>query len=296
MKRNPLNNRSPLITALLALPSALRRIDLSFLGVACLLSAIPAVLAWHIVRQQRLNSTLLTAVKRNDARAVVSLLNQGADANCRDAPPSELSFGQLVMDFLSGRPTQRSHAPTPLLIALKALPQPQPPNKLARQPYPVYSAVYPPENVPLVRALLDHGALVNERDYGMTPLYLAIGGGKNATIRLLLARGGIAACFPDDTPPLVLAAMNPTVEPGVIAELLEHGVKVNPFCFDSGQTPLNAAVLQSRVDVVRLLLAYHADVNVSNDLRATPLAMAIQQNTPQSRQIVRLLKAAGAKP
>ena len=38
------------------------------------------------VRQDRLDRALIAAIKRNATREVLSLLRQGADANCRDVP------------------------------------------------------------------------------------------------------------------------------------------------------------------------------------------------------------------
>src|SRR5262245_19994140 len=72
---------------------------------------IPAIfivcLAWLTyaqVRQERLNRALIAAIKRYDAPAVVSLLQQGADANARDLPTTGVSIWQLLLDRLRGRP------------------------------------------------------------------------------------------------------------------------------------------------------------------------------------------------
>jgi ankyrin repeat protein len=253
---------------------------LLFLLLIALLIAVPLVLTWRVVQQERLNQALITAVKRNDDQAVVSLLDQGADANCRDEPPRKFSLWETLMQIVRGRQSQRSKAPTPLLVALT----PQPPR-----------LDIPPENVALVRALLDHGAQVDRMDSdGFTPLIVAICCGHYGTVRLLLAHGArVKGRGRDAEAPLVLAATFSNIDRGVIVDLLDHGAEVNQRDSD-GRTALFMAAWAGRTDIVRILLARHADVTVRFEDK-TPLAKAMQADRPQSREIVRLLKAAEAK-
>ncbi|MEE8312989.1 MAG: ankyrin repeat domain-containing protein, partial [Myxococcota bacterium] len=59
-----------------------------------------------------------------------------------------------------------------------------------------------------------------------------------------------------------------------------------------GNTPLMLAASRSHLDVVRVLLASEADVNLRNDRRGTALIFAVESRSPE---IVRALLAAGAK-
>jgi ankyrin repeat protein len=225
-----------------------KRVGLLFLLLMALLIAVPVGLTWRAVRQERLNQSLIAAVKRNDDRAVVSLLDQGADANCRDEPLRKFSLWETLVQL-----------------------------------------GLPPENHRLVGALLDHGAQVNHTGKdAWTPVCYALTGHKNATARLLLARGANA-----NEPGLLTFAMSKDADNGTITALLDHGADVNQRD-EKGQTALLMAVDAGRANVVRQLLNLHSDVTLSCH-GVTPLAQALQGDTPVGRQIVRLLKAAGAK-
>jgi ankyrin repeat protein len=245
-----------------------------------LLIAVPVGLTWRAVRQERLNQSLIAAVKRNDDRAVVSLLDQGADANCRDEPLRKFSLWETLVQVLPGRKSQPSDTPTPLLIALEYRKELKLPDG---------ELGLPPENLRLVGALLDHGAQVNHTGKdAWTPVCYALTGHKNATARLLLARGANA-----NEPGLLTFAMSKDADNGTITALLDHGADVNQRD-EKGQTALLMAVDAGRANVVRQLLNLHSDVTLSCH-GVTPLAQALQGDTPVGRQIVRLLKAAGAK-
>jgi ankyrin repeat protein len=213
------------------------RSALIVLGVLAVMALCLVGLVWRLVRQERLNRALIAAIKRNDDKSVAVLLNLGADANCRDEPPRKFSFWEMVMQVARGSKHQPSHAPTPLMVALEP-----------RRPGP-------PENIRPVRALLDHGAQVNQVDeYGRTPLLLAIEGGRNATVRSLLSCGATVQVSTRDSPlPLIEATFNDDIETAIIADLLDCGASVNQQDDDtedgSGRTALYAAISMWRVDV-----------------------------------------------
>jgi ankyrin repeat protein len=169
-----------------------RRVTFIFLGFVCLLLAISALFTWRIIRQDRLNRALIAAVERGDARIALTVLDQGANPNLRDAPHQRVSPLRLLMDFCRGiKPsTQTSHGVPILLTAFGYKEFGTSSGGGAMWDFrgrPVY---------PLVKALIDHGADVNMRNAptlmpphpGDTALMLAVWYADLPTIRLLLAR------------------------------------------------------------------------------------------------------------
>jgi hypothetical protein len=73
--------------------------------------------------------------------------------------------------------------------------------------------------------------------------------------------------------------------------LLDHGAALDARD-DHGRTPLMLAVMQGRLDVVRLLLNRGADPSIADSAGLTPLQQAKQQNL---REIAALLERAGAR-
>ena len=73
--------------------------------------------------------------------------------------------------------------------------------------------------------------------------------------------------------------------------LLNQGAALNARD-DHGRTPLMLAVMQGRLDVVRLLLNRGADPTIADGAGRTPLQQAKQQNL---REIAALLEGAGAR-
>ena len=107
----------------------------------------------------------------------------------------------------------------------------------------------------LVKSLLNQGANVNNRDgyYLKTPLQLATMSGHKDVVEVLIT----------------------------------HGANVNT----SGTTPLHYASERNNIEIARLLIAKHSDVNAKNAVGDTPLHLAVRNN---DRNIVELLIANGA--
>jgi len=254
---------------------------LLLLGLVAVLCILTAWFVYREHRQERLNHDLIAAVKRNDTKAVVSLLDQDADANCRDEPYRPVPWWQRLKDRLRRVKPKPSTAPTPLVLALRDRP----------------GNVFPPENLPLVQALLDHKANVNARDeYAFTPLNYAMWCRKKATTHLLLKYGAdIKPDYRPDYAPLVWATGYFFDSTDVLADMLHRGADVNQQS-RTGITALSIAVRTQNVEAVRLLLSYHADITIRGNDGLTPLAEAKRSSTlPAGRQIIDLLKQAGAK-
>src|SRR5579871_6148798 len=107
-------------------------------------------LTWREVKHERLNRQLIEAIKRQDTPTALSALAQGADANARDEQQT-LPAWKVLWNRLRGKRPPASHAPTALILTLEL--------KFSGE-----EVVFPRENVPLLTALLDHGAQVNAQD------------------------------------------------------------------------------------------------------------------------------------
>jgi ankyrin repeat protein len=146
----------------------------------------------------------------------------------------------------------------------------------------------------IVALLIQKGAVVDAKEkWGRTPLlsFAATGGSDIEIARMLLAAGagpGIESAKDDDGyVALQYAAETGNVE---LAKLLIAAhVDVN-HRNSLGWSPLHQAVLNVRPEIVRLLIAHGADVNMANNLGNTPLSLA--PNDPAMKQ---MLIAAGAK-
>jgi len=253
---------------------------------ALLLGALSG-LTWREARHERLNQQLIAAIKQEDSAVAMAALAQGADANTR-AEKQTLSAWRVLWNRLQGRFPASSEAPTALLLAL----QWQPDAKGWS-----FFPDFPRENLPLISALLAHGAQVNRQDaLGLSPLSYALLGGKNATSRLLIRHGAqVTQSAGEKDSPLEYAAFSEQVEADTMELLLQQGADPN-LTDSSNLTPLCWAVIHRSPDKVRLLLRYHADPNVMRRIRSyMGVSFLTKRATSDSemRQIARMLKAAG---
>jgi ankyrin repeat protein len=248
--------------------------------------------AWGLfttARQERFDGQLIGAIIRGDATAVRSLLDEGADPNATEDASRHVSDWQHLSRFFRGMVGLRSTAPakgkTALILAAGVMDvQPQIVLALlakgadvhakdeygdtallalidARQsPYARDIEIIPLENPDLVSAVIDKGADINARDFsGETTLMVAIQWGMTQTANSLIDRGA---------------------DVNVVA----------PGC--SPGTALNLAIDFGHPDLVKRLIANHADVDLREDSGRSPLQWAEEV---KSRPIIRLLKEAGAR-
>jgi hypothetical protein len=245
------------------------------------------------IRQERLNRTLIAAIKHNDTKKALALLDEGADPNSRDEPPPHLSFWRLILDKLQGKRPAPSTAPTALLLALEE-------NEVHGQ------WVYASNHPQLIQALLDKGANPNVYLFpDETPLLDAViawvyagDGRRGDTIKLLLDHGA------DPNPsslesPLIYAIIGPDPKDDVLISLLNHGARIDAQVKEgdlAGDTALMEAVLVRSVHVTQLLLSYHANPTIQDKQGETPLSFAKRwASVPEERRIMRILQHAGAK-
>lgn len=155
------------------------------------------------------------------------------------------------------------------------------------------------QNNKMVSCLVKEGALVNEpcsaeKYKKWTPVHLAAYYGNLEWVRLFVQFGAsIHALTADQLCPLWLAVRRGHF--GVIAYLLEHRADVHcrtTSRYHKNDTPIHLAIQNRRLDIVKLLIQYKADVNFENDNDLSPLAVAIREN---DYEIAKYLLRKGAK-
>jgi ankyrin repeat protein len=143
--------------------------------------------------------------------------------------------------------------------------------------------------------LLDAKANLNMKDAaGMTPLLASIEYGRSPLMKTLLDRGAdIEIADVNGTTPLMRASEGTAYMPNnapFVQALLDKGAKIETQD-NQGRTALNRAVIEGKIDAVRMLLDKKAGINVRANNGATPLFNAV---TYGRQPIVQLLIERGA--
>jgi hypothetical protein len=282
----------------------------ALLATAFLLGAV-SLWAMHIQQQNTANYALVASIHNNDTKGVVDALRRGADPNASEARPLSLTGWERGKRLFQGQNPFRDKGQPALLLALEG-----------RHPknahYPFSTQDKPPENIGIVKALLEAGADgAAETSAGHTPLYAAIYSSKWEAVRLLL-RHNAPVNTKDEWgyTPLNLAVPNAEVD--IIREMLRRGAQVN---MPSIQKPRSASFLEcvaspalfnavrgGDASVVALLLQAGADVHQKGenytDNWQTPWQAALErrefysENAKERREaeeITSLLREAGGK-
>jgi ankyrin repeat protein len=208
-------------------------------------------------------ASLIAAIKRGATDQARALLRAGADANARDAVAGQSA----------------DSAPSALLLALSWRAD----AKGRLQP--------PPENLPLIGALLSKGANPNSADAdGVTPLLLAAQLHYTETVRQLL-RHGARVNVRDKDGRIPLSYAVESSDPNLLKTLLNRGADVNARAFGDN-TPLMFAVLAGNEANVKELLHRRAKLDLTNSAGQTALSIATSHG---NARIVAILKAATPK-
>jgi ankyrin repeat protein len=245
-----------------------------------LLTSLVLGFVYHQGRQARLDLALTEAIRSNDTRQVIALLNQGASANAIDDEPMHFSLLRKIEDRLYHRPLLYSTAESVLLSALDSRWDPD-------------RKVSPPlHNPALIQALLEKGADVNARNIdGDTPLLMAVADENRDVIELLLDHGARADAAANGGYTVLTNAVQCNTSLGVLDLLLDHGAKIDAQD-QFGCTALICAVDGGKVAVVKTLIARHAHVNLRDSEGHTALWHAKRSGNFGS---IKLLRQAGAK-
>lgn len=219
-------------------------------------------------RQYALNRELIAALVKEDTKLALSLVNEGGDPNTRFEPMPAPSLKQLLMHFL-----HHSYAPFDDSSTAFFLVSGEGWHLTTRRPVKHGTLA---ENLPLLQAMLAHGANVHARTGdNLTALHFAVIEDRLQTVELLLSHGAeVNAQDGEGRTPLMLAAYYDTVN--VPRLLLAHGA--NPNVQDvEGNTALYWGIgSPAATSVIPELLAHGANPNLANKNGVTPLQFAQQ--------------------
>lgn len=276
---------------------------------------MPTYLTYRYVRQEKLNRTLITAIKEQDTPAALKALQDGADANSGDINEVVQPWWKVMWDMMRGRRRPSGEKTNAIVLILQFRMSPQ------------HVQLRPPEDSVLLKALLDHGADPNVHgEANLTPLLYCTQRGNVEKVRLLLDHGAdpnifnisymsplFFACGRVDktlerllldhgaNPNLKSANENLLVDSIAhkdiidITLLLDHGANINAMGTGYRQTPLTEAIFDGDPLLVKLLIDRYADVNLVNSDGKSPLALAeTSQYLKPVPAIIQMLKQAGA--
>lgn len=138
------------------------------------------------------------------------------------------------------------------------------------------------------------GASVNDEDggYDMTAIHYAAQNGQSAVVEVLVENGAwLESNYADEMTPLMLASQGGHCD--TMLTLMNLGAQANEVNEVNweGYTALHHAAASGQSGAVALLVAYGADITVTNDHNQTPAVLA--SNHPK---IVQLLKRVSSLP
>ncbi len=145
----------------------------------------------------------------------------------------------------------------------------------------------------IVQLLIDNGADPDQRDpFDNTPLVRAVSAQNREAAQILIKAGADLGASTYGLTPLMFASS--TGDPESIRFLVKAGAKVNGVGKGQygGRSALLAAIPDGHADCVKVLIELKADVNQKGPDGKTPLATAREA---KQEEIVTILKAAGAR-
>lgn len=135
----------------------------------------------------------------------------------------------------------------------------------------------------------EDGAHVNHIDSnGYTPLYLAVQGGHLNIVEFLISKGAYVNFYERWDPVLMVAVRYPII----FKKLIEAGADVD-VQNNMKNTPLSVAVDHDEPKLVRILIDAGADVDPKNIYKITPFMSAIEKDNPNI-EIAEMLLEHGA--
>jgi ankyrin repeat protein len=234
-------------------------------------------------------SSLIEAVKSQDAATVRALLKRGADVNAAGADGSaalhfaaqenNLEIVNLLLAAGAKPSAVTRYNITPLSLACtngnaamiaRLLAAGADPNSTSREAETALMTAARNGNVDAVKSLLVKGAKPNVTEpwKGQTALMWAAGEGNAAAAEMLTEFGAdVKVRSKAGFTAFLLAVRDNHIDAAKV--LLQHGASVNETAPD-GTSALNLAIVNAYYDLASVLLDFHADPNLP-DPRASPL-------------------------
>jgi serine/threonine-protein phosphatase 6 regulatory ankyrin repeat subunit B len=154
-------------------------------------------------------------------------------------------------------------------------------------------------DVAAVRALLEQGTdpnLRTQEPFSATVLMTAASRGDAEMIRTLLAAGArVNAKDSEGQTALLIAANRGSTEAVKALLAAKADTDVSVYMLGGGRTPLMMALSTGNVEMARALLEAGASVYITTSYGATALRFAMWHDTPEMRQLVQQMLAAGAE-
>jgi ankyrin repeat protein len=294
-----------------------RRVALLIFLLLAGIIAVPLLLTWREVRQERLNHALIKAVDQDDVVAIRQWLHEGADSDAAVLPEDNRPFWKRLSDLL-----RHTLHPAPTAYGSALL-------EAIRGYYPGFrDSDLDAKHYQIIQALVDSGANVNARVIGApedgrwyphqrprtTALIEAASHSDWIAMQTLLdhhAQVNAADDFGDTALMYTVQGWGRGGE-AMVKQLLERGAQVNAqddqgataliWIFDDdeefrhGITPFSRAgsISGSWKGTVALLLKYGADVNHAVKGGQTALHYVVDRYVDKA--MVGQLLAAGANP
>lgn len=149
--------------------------------------------------------------------------------------------------------------------------------------------------IEIVRKILLKGTEVNNVDYmSYTPLYYSICTDSEEIVKLLLNHGAAAkgSFVENDNEVSYFERVCQSCDWKIVKLFLNHGCNANEvfindlWSYPRYCRPLHIAVIFKRLETIKVLLNYHADVNDTNDNGETPLYLACARNYVEAVELL----------
>jgi len=247
---------------------------------------LPTVIALKFNRQIDLNWQLVLAVKQRNSGLVQGLLDKGADANSCEGNVPALSYGEAVQSLVNAQHFEaKRKGPTCLLLTLET-------SRYVGSSWFTVDPVDPDYRI--VNLLLDHGAYMGaqgpDHEY---PLIIACRDLRWPAAKALIDHGADVNARSSGFSPLLLTAFHTELHTSLM--LLQRGAKPNVLDKSDGWSPLMWAISSHNTELVKALIRYGADVNLpaSGD-RVPNKPLAYARFLRWCPDIVSILRKAGA--
>ena len=235
---------------------------------------------YRAAKQSRIDHRLIQAIKAGRYDEAIQILANGASGDAHDVG-DPLTVRRMISVMLRRPQNPAGDAAKERPSALMLL------SRRFRCCEDGGQVQCPDPQAMLVRALLVHGARVNEcnADWESPPLCEAVLRGAGNNVLEILLEGGADANLRDPLGATLLMYANS----GSLSTLLKYGADIDATAHD-GRNALMTAASGYEPDKVRILLQHHPNVNARDNLGRTALDYALENTDKARTQIQAMLR------